>query len=127
MSGPRAPPSGRRAPAASAQNRMTTPAPAATPTRIPWAVDRAITARAPSYAERSLGRLVDRVGAPRGPQDHARGVALPRLPLHLHGEAVHPLRRGAQPVLARLVVLRSVARALEPLALLAERDAAPEV
>ena len=42
-------------------------------------------------------------------------------------EPVHPLRGGAELVLARGVVLRAVARALEPLRLLAERHAAAEV
>src|SRR6476660_8329465 len=103
MSGPRTPP-GRRTPEASAQSRMTTPAPAATPTRIPWAVERAITTRARSYAERSLWRLLDRVRAARRAEDDARRIHLHRLPFYLHGEAVHPLGCRSQPVLAGLVV-----------------------
>ena len=42
-------------------------------------------------------------------------------------EPVHPVRRGAELVLAGGVVLRAVARAFEPLRLLAERDPAPQV
>src|SRR5262245_7644839 len=80
-----------------------------------------------SYAERALGGLVDRVGPPRRAGDDLRGVHLDRVAVHGDREPHQPVGGRAQLPLARVVVLRAVAGAFEPLALVAERDAAPEV
>src|SRR5439155_24696604 len=81
----------------------------------------------PSHAEGSLGRLVGGVRPPRRARDDVRGVHRHRVSRDRQLEPVQPGGGGPQLVLARLVVLRAVARAFEPLARLAERDPASEV
>src|SRR5687768_342584 len=81
----------------------------------------------PAHAERPLGSLVDGVGSPRRSADDRGGV-------HRHGRALHgdpePVQAGGggpQRPFAGAVVLRAVAGALEPLALLAEGHPAAQV
>src|SRR5262245_31288049 len=104
---------------------------AATTIRIVCHVSMAsITRYAPpvgSYAERALGRLVDRSRPARRAGDDLGGVHLHGAALDGHGEPHEAVRRRAELPFASVVVLRAVARAFEPLALVAERDAAPEV
>src|SRR2546427_6473181 len=138
MSGPRGP-RGRRTPVAMAPTRTTRAIPTATPRRTALPVESAarrftagshpsrVASPGRSHAEGTLGRLVDGVGAPRGPEHLGRRVHLDRGPLDLHGEPVHALGSRAELVLPGPVVLRPVAGAFEPLALLAERHPAPEV
>src|SRR5881397_2142155 len=91
----------------------------------PWAFDSAsITTSSRRHAERSLGRLVDRVRPPGRPQDDLGRVDHDLAPGHGHLESIEPSGSRPQLVLARAVVLGAVARALEPLRLLAERDPA---
>src|SRR2546425_759040 len=136
MSGPRGP-RGRRRPVAMAPTRTTRAIPTATPRRTAFPVESAarrfiagshpsrVASPGRSHAEGTLGRLVDGVGAPRGPEYLGRRVHLDRGPVDLHGEPVHALGSGAELVLPGPVVLRPVAGAFEPLALLAERHPAP--
>src|SRR5437588_4899144 len=70
---------------------------------------------------------MDGVGAPGRPEDDGRGVDLDCVAFHLDREPIHALRRRTQLVLPGAVVLRAVARALEPLALLAEGDPTSEM
>src|SRR5207245_513177 len=78
-------------------------------------------------AVHTLGLRLRGDGAPRGTRDDVGGVD-DHLPiLDVHPETVEAPRGGAGPVLAVDRVLRAVARALEPLRRVAERDAAAQV
>src|SRR3982074_2032730 len=80
------------------------------------------------HAQRPFRFLTSRVGADRRSQDGgAARVDRHRVAGEHRGPAVEPSGRGARLLLADLVVLRTVARALEPLRALAERDAATEM
>src|SRR6058998_787237 len=98
--------------------------PDATPIRMALPVESAasnVIDRIPSrHAERALGGLVDGVRPAGRPVDDRGGVDGHRRAAHGHLEPGEPLRDGTQLVLASVVVLRTVARAFEPLALLAE-------
>src|SRR2546421_3769361 len=83
--------------------------------------------RGPSHAEGSFGRLVGRVRSPGRARDDAGGVHAHRVARHGELEAVQAGGGRPQLVLAGLVVLRAVARALEPLAGLTEGHPATQV
>src|SRR5689334_14753480 len=77
------------------------------------------------YAQGSLGVLTGRVGPDRGAEEDVAGVDDDARVARLgRVEPVETARRGAGLLLADPVVLRAVARALEPLRGLAERHAA---
>src|ERR1700712_5370015 len=75
----------------------------------------------------TLGLLAGGVGADRRALDDHAGVDGGRAVADLAGEAVQATRRRATLLLARLVVLRAVTAALEPLRREAGRHAAAEV
>src|SRR3954451_21861506 len=83
--------------------------------------------RPPSDARRALLPLSGGVGTDRRALHHYRGVDDDVVARDLHREAVHAARRRTPLLLADPVVLRAVARALEPLRGLAPRDTAAEV
>src|SRR6266571_1084113 len=130
---------GRRMPVAMAPITTTSPIPAATPSRMALPVERAASrvtvtgasssgpSPVRSHAEGTFRGLMDGVRPPGWAEDHGRGVDRDRRPADLHGEPVHALRSRPQLVLPGAVVLGTMARALEPLALLAERHPAPEM
>src|SRR5438552_12507144 len=122
---------GRRAPVRSAPTPTRTRIPTPTPMRKARPVEIAArtvigpsgassSASRAAHAERALGRLVDRVRAARRPRDDGRRVDLDRGAADLDLEAHEAGRRRPELVLARVVVLRSVTWAFEPLGLLAE-------
>jgi len=74
----------------------------------------------------TLGCRLTRDGAPRGAGDDLRGVDDDLAPDDVDPEAVEAAGSGAAAVFAVDRVLRPVARALEPLGGVAERDAAAE-
>src|SRR5918996_2522193 len=124
---------GRRARASStapATARKTAPPRAIT---IPWACVSASVASAPcnsyrSYAERPGLRPAKRVGAAGRTDDDLRGVDQDvSCRGHLDAEPIEPARCGTELVLARGVVLRAVAGALEPLGLTTEGDTTAKV
>src|SRR4030081_1288820 len=75
----------------------------------------------------TLGGGLTRHRAPRGAGDHLRGVDDDLAPDDVDPEAVEAAGCGAAAVLAVDRVLRSVARTLEPLCGVAERNAAAQV
>src|SRR4051795_5566937 len=81
----------------------------------------------PADAVGALCLLAGGVGSDGRPLDDETGVHDQRVPADLHGEVVEAARRGPALLLADTVVLRAVARALEPLRGQAVRDAATEV
>src|ERR1700688_3612943 len=79
-------------------------------------------------AVRALGLLAGGVGTDGRPDEHGLGVnADGAVTVDGEREAVEPARRRAALLLADAVVLRSVARALEPLRAEAPRHAAAQV
>src|SRR5688572_28510670 len=80
-----------------------------------------------SCAVRPLGLLAGGVGADGRPLDEGGRVDAEDAAAHLDAEHVEAARRRAALLLTDPVVLRAVARALEPLGALAERDPAAEV
>src|SRR5689334_13609539 len=80
-----------------------------------------------SHAKRALGVLAGGVGADRRAEEDRAGVDDDRVAGLGRVEAVEATRRRARLLLADAVVLRAVARALEPLRGLTERHAATEV
>src|SRR6266545_5122550 len=127
----------RRAPdiAATAMRARTTPE--ATPIRIALPVESAAStvtgpiswwpASGTSHAEGSFGSLADGVGPPRRPGRGVAGVHGHLPASDLDHEPLQAVRCRPELVLSRVVVLGAVARTLEPLALFAERNPAPEV
>src|SRR5918994_7392285 len=115
---------------APATARKTAPPKAIT---IPWACVSASVASTPcnsyrSYAERPGLRPAKRVGAARRTDDDLRGVDEDvACRGHLDAEPIEPARRRTEPVLARGVVLRAVAGALEPLGLTTEGNTTAKV
>src|SRR5437870_3253741 len=85
------------------------------------------SARRPAHAERALRGLVDGVGAAGRAVDELRGVHSDVRPFDLQRESSEARRGRSQLVFTGAVVLRAVARALEPLAGLAERNSAAQV
>src|SRR5262249_42896517 len=104
----------------------TSDAPEAMPMRTARPVDSAASMALPD-TERPLGRFVDRVRPTGGTGGRRPGVDLDHAALDAHRGALQAVGGGPQLMLAGVVVLRAVARALEPLALLAERDPAAQV
>src|SRR5436305_9139637 len=80
-----------------------------------------------SHAQRPFLLLAGGVRADRGAEEDRPGVHCHAAATDQHREAVEPARRRPGLLLAHPVVLRPVARALEPLRRLAPRDPAPEV
>src|SRR5581483_3537465 len=93
-----------------------------------WAVvARSWVTRSPLGAMRALGLLAGGVGTDGRALHDLLGVHHDLTALHAHREAVKPARGRATLLLAHPVVLRAVARALEPLRALAPRHPASEV
>src|SRR5689334_8694756 len=81
----------------------------------------------PAHAVRALGLLSGGVGADRRALDDGARIDGQLAARDGRGEAIHAARGRAALLLAGLVVLRAVARALEPLRRLAGRHAAAEM
>src|SRR5436190_5602931 len=100
----------------------------ATPIRMARPVEMARgSVIASCHAEGTLGSLVDGVRPAGRAGDHGRRVDAHRGPRCRHLEPHEPGGSGPQLVLARVVVLRTVAGTFEPLALDAEGNPAAEV